>query len=1004
MLFRTPHRKKAAAIAAFCLFSCNLLPREALAFSIPAPIPGETQGIEIKGSTVLIKGLTNQVNKATINGRRVLIQPDGAFYQDIIIPLGETEIVVAVEAPEGQRAEYRKKITAKANHFFATGIADGTLNFSDASNAYQLHRDANNFEDGFQPHGKLSYYATGKLQGKYLFKSSLDTEKETGKGDLFIHIDPDDYYPIYGDNATVVYDVNSQGKFYGLFEWDKSGFVIGNYQTQIGEDAGLLNYHRTLFGAKAHIESPRKTVYGDAYNKMDFFVAEAYQHRGHSELLASGGSLYYLRHRNIVEGSEQVKIQIRDKFSGRIIQEIPQLHNADYEMKYEEGRITFNRPVMQTAASDTFLSNSVLEGNAVYVVANYEYDDQDAFIVVPQDLGDTTGGVRVSQHLGDHVRGGFTYVQEQQEQSRDLRHLGGDFTLKLGNFTKVNFEAARSLAGSSPSFISYNGGYDFSSYSIDNNDEGMAYRMEANSTLGEYLGQGKEFLDVSAYWQRIDHGFSAADSLFEAGSEKYGIDLAHKIDGNDRARVFYEQGRLEKNAENALLENQLQASKVDHLLGQWIHELNQWTFATGYSFQQDQSPLDAVDDGVTRGTNHLIGERVQYEIDSKTSAWVAQQIGLNHINESFTSLGASRQLTDSVAVHAQAGAGPLGNSVSAGFNQQVDRFSTRYVNYSELNSVLVGRSSISSFGMNSQVSEKATLRRERQFVASDLRGHYRQEVVGYLHQITTELAFDGTVQRRDERYQPTLTGSSARDAYTGACRYVKPDVLKAGSRAEYRVNSDNLWQVFIDTQAEWKVTQDFFLYGEHEMLEVRGAESHIDKKQIALAYRPVAFDWLNGLLKYIRYVTDRPQNLFSADGGFSENESDSHLFAGEVAIDLPFKVQYVKKVALLDKEIVAVNPTGTIQTPDDIRAFLWINRLNYHLTNRVDAALEYRRLHQRGATVRHTDSGFLFELTYQIVKHLAVGAGFNFTHFSDDLLTGNEGNARGFFLRLQGKY
>ena len=90
----------------------------AFKFSLPAVIPGESQRIPAIGSTVKIKGITNQDNKLTINGRAIPIQKDGSFEEEIIIPLGETEIVITVKDPQGNTKTYTKKFEAKENHFF----------------------------------------------------------------------------------------------------------------------------------------------------------------------------------------------------------------------------------------------------------------------------------------------------------------------------------------------------------------------------------------------------------------------------------------------------------------------------------------------------------------------------------------------------------------------------------------------------------------------------------------------------------------------------------------------------------------------------------------------------------------------------------------------------------------------------------------------------------------------------------------------------------------------
>lgn len=101
----------------------------ALTISYPTILPGESQNIQIIGSTVNVKGITDQDNSLTVNGRSVMIQKDGSFLDDIIIPLGDTEIIVKVTDKSGKEKAYTKKITAKENHFFMVGLADGTLNF-----------------------------------------------------------------------------------------------------------------------------------------------------------------------------------------------------------------------------------------------------------------------------------------------------------------------------------------------------------------------------------------------------------------------------------------------------------------------------------------------------------------------------------------------------------------------------------------------------------------------------------------------------------------------------------------------------------------------------------------------------------------------------------------------------------------------------------------------------------------------------------------------------------
>ena len=154
----------------------------------------------------------------------------------------------------------------------------------------------------------------------------------------------------------------------------------------------------------------------------------------------------------------------------------------------------------------------------------------------------------------------------------------------------------------------------------------------------------------------------------------------------------------------------------------------------------------------------------------------------------------------------------------------------------------------------------------------------------------------------------------------------------------------------------------------------------------------------------MRFDDKRPEGLTNPDGGFALNESLSDTYAGEFAFDLPFRFQVVEKVAYKDEKIYALNDTLTIKTSENLRSVLNIHRLNYHLTKKIDAAVEYRTLNQNGSDLSEDQNGFLFESTYQVVDHVAVGLGYNFTGFTDDFTARSRKRAEGFFVRLQGRY
>ena len=983
-------------------------------FRIPAPIPGENQSIKISGSTVKIKGLTHQANRAWINSRETPVQKDGSFYEEVVVPIGQTEIVVEVKGADGGVSRYSKIIQAKENQWFLAGIADGTANFVDADQGFDLQRDNASFDDGTRFNGKASYYFAGKLKGKYLVKSTLDTDKATQEK-LFTNIDPDKYYPIYGDNSTVVYDSNSQGKFYLLVAWDKSGFTVGNYQTQApGEEIKLAAYNRTLYGTKLHLETPGRTVYGDPKTVVTVFGAEANQLQGHSELQATGGSLYYLRHRNLIEGSERVRLEIRDKNTHLPLRSVLQAENADYEIKYDEGRILFRKPVLSVAASDTVISDSIQEGNEVYVVADYEYKSQDVFpVLLSDELDDLAGGGRVAHHLNDHLELGATYAQEERA-FENHRVYGVDTTLKLGNFTRVQAEFAGTEADSAKSYFSYNGGYDYTEVAVENSKRDFADRVELHSSLGEFFGHGKEFLDLSGYYQHINQAFSPADSLFQAGTRKYGMELGHRLTPDDKLRFIFEDSALEKidGVINPAARNDQAATRTQNWTAQWAHEWEKLIFYTEYRFQEGKNSLaTAPNGGDADRSGSIVAEKVEYHLSPAASLFVGQQVGLDDSEDTISSAGVSRKLSADMAVNVQGAVGQDRNSVLAGLTRQTNPWTFEYIHYEISDSALDGRSSATSFGSNTRISGTAELRRENRFVVSDQRGVYNTNLTGLKNRLTPELEADITYDRREEdiRLDENLKGSTPRETTSASISYIKPDHWKASSKFEYRVDTGDDWQTLSDSQGELKLTPDWFLFGEYECS--RGVDetrdisvSRIVKRAVGVAFRPVNFDWFNALFKWIHLQDNRPRDITSAEGGFLKQQSTYDEFAGEFAWDLPWHFQFVEKIAYRDEDFVAVDVNDIVETPQNLDAYLLIHRLNYHLTDRFDLAAEFRTLRLDGSDVNSLEHGPLVEFTFQIHKNIAIGAGYNFTSFRDDFRVLDKRKSKGVFVRLQGKY
>jgi hypothetical protein len=239
------------------------------------------------------------------------------------------------------------------------------------------------YEERYYLDGRAAMYLKSKIKGKYLLTAQVDTgeapvdkiferfdDKDPRR--VFRQLDPDAYYPVYGDDSETTSDVDTQGKLYVRLEWDKSHLLWGNYQGGLDETT-INRFNRSLYGAKAHLESKDATAFGDSQGSATAFGAQPDTLHSLDEVRATGGSLYYLKHGDVVVGSEQIRVQVVDALSGRVTSTVLLEPGRDYEMDWLQGRLILTRRVDGIVGGNELISNDTLGGNRAYLVAEYEY-------------------------------------------------------------------------------------------------------------------------------------------------------------------------------------------------------------------------------------------------------------------------------------------------------------------------------------------------------------------------------------------------------------------------------------------------------------------------------------------------------------------------------------------------------------------------------------------------------------------------------------------------------
>ena len=130
------------------------------------------------------------------------------------------------------------------DYLFLAALADITFGDNNVSGNVETLEGDELFDGTLFSEGRVAFYLKGKIKGKYLLTAQLDTgedELENLFSDLgrrdpeqrFRRIDPERFYPVYGDDSSVERDVDTEGRFYIRLDWDQSMFVWGNYSTGI---------------------------------------------------------------------------------------------------------------------------------------------------------------------------------------------------------------------------------------------------------------------------------------------------------------------------------------------------------------------------------------------------------------------------------------------------------------------------------------------------------------------------------------------------------------------------------------------------------------------------------------------------------------------------------------------------------------------------------------------------------------------------------------------------
>ncbi len=829
---------------------------------------------------------------------------------------------------------------------------------------------------------RAALYLKGKVSGEYLLTLAYDSDKDTRR-QLFQTIDPNAFYPVYGDSSIRGSDAQSSGKLYARIDKNRSYVLYGDYSTGESNPArSLSQYSRSLPGIRAHYE--------EGIVVSDAFVAQQSYNQIVDEFPARGVSgPYSVSNPNGVKGSEKIEILVRDRNRpANILKATPLVASADYEFEPFNGQILFRAPV---PSYDDQL-------NPVSVRITYEVDQGGARYFV------YGGNVRLK--ISDSLTIGASAAKDENPIA-PYQLQGVNLHLKLSKSTEVLAEIARTDSVVNTSAANTN---------TSNNFVGKTGQIIGNAARVEIRHSDGD-LRARAYGVRTDDNFNNNSGGITGGKTEYGVSAGYQVTKQVSVNADYSKAEDRINAsDSTAMALGADLKLTDRLTvgvgGRHVKQnaLNLTTLTASNCASQTATGTTATS-ATGFNTGFGISQQGNQNIDPATGYPVVCSPAILGTTAAPTSLDASSlytrmswRATDAVSVTGEVQK-ELNTSTSLLYRVGADwrvadktRLYARY-EHSHLYSGTYGlgtgaASSAFAMGVDTQYMQDGSLYSEYRLrdsgsgkdvqTAIGLRNGWR--VAEGLRMTTNVEHVVSTTANSASLGAPTST--AANSAGLGL-EYTANPLWKGSGRLEWREDIGNTnWLTTLSLAR--KLDRDWTFIGRDYLTLIQPkagtADSRQHRLQLGFAYRPVDNNKFDALGLYEYKTQD--------DGAATRSATDIFSVRANYHPSRPWfasgRVAYKK---------VSERLLGTVE--DSYAAALVGGRLTYDVTNRWSIGGISTVLVGKGGSQQY---GYGVEVGYTVVDNLLVTLGYNWRGFVDKDLTGSDYTNRGWVLGVRYKF
>jgi uncharacterized repeat protein (TIGR01451 family) len=858
--------------------------------------------IPLQGGVVSVSGeQVPEGHKVWFAGRELpvsdITESTGKFGGEFIIPSGLHAVEVAITDDDGNGNVYQRDLELPNSDWFYVGIVDVTASQDDTSGPAELVTgNDTDYSNEFNVDGRLAFYAKGRFANDSVLTMSADTREgeidelfsnfmDKSPDALFRRIDPDYYYPSFGDDSTVEEDAPTSGKFYVKWQQEKNYGMWGNFDIAY-LDNSLAHVDRGLYGANVNYETESATAFGEKRFAVNLFAAEPGTLAGRDEFLGTGGSLYYLRRQDILTGSERLRIEVRDAVSGLVVGVKNLSYGLDYDIDYIQGRIMLSEPLSASTASSMLVDSRDFGGNDVYLVARYEYTPGFA------ELDDITTGGRVHYWFNNILKLGMT-AEEQEYGGGETSLNAFDLTVRKSAGTWLKLEQSTSQGPVSSTLLSNDGGFEFNEIALPAGTDVKAkgQRVDASVRLEEFFSGFKG--TFSFYNQQLDAGYAAPGLIANTDTSHTGgmlqIPVFESVDVKLKADAMDQENSLNTEAYEL---------NVDYLMNK------HWSFGLGWREDKRTDNSPSVPLTQQQGERSDAALRATYNSRENWLAYgyVQDTIDVtgNREDNGRVGVGGDYRFTDRFKLDGELSSGDLGTALRLGTNYQMTDATDLYTSYAlederTDNGVKARRGNLAS-GFKTRYSDSASIYMEERYTHGDVPTGLTH-ALGFDLVINDRLNFGGDIDVGS--LFNNVTGAEIKRKAAGVRVGYKFSKFTYAGALEYRVDETEQADTTFAERTTWltknsikyQVSADWRLIGKLNHSQSESSlgdfyDGNFTEAVVGYAFRPVSNNALNALFKYTYFYNMPTTDQITPNDGAAQYIQKSHILSVDAMYDV----------------------------------------------------------------------------------------------------------------------